>query len=443
MKKIILQLCCLTLLLFSQYSFGQCDANSPNVELTITSIDITAACAGDPPLNSAIEPSISINGTIITFQPAGSANDCTICTSSDVVPGNYPVTNADIIDGCSPSTTISLGAAGGSTMIPVTVEAWEEDSSPCMFDPTGINADDDIFANTTFMVDITQPTGSFVTGCYTYNYSIACPEPCEVSACKEVQICITGVAVTEGDGILSDPDPAITIGGNTYLWDNGIPSADGSIYPLGNADATCTAGPACVTFITDMAATNATTLMGVQAWEEDFDCGSSCTPDPDCGLFGDDDDNVTAVSNVAITNVNIDGTFLVGDYEWQYEVTSCTQLLVASSDGLVVSSCSDESTLDDMDDTYTFDLDPLITEQVAGSLGTGYDIAFSNPVSNGYVAPTNNAYGAATTFGPLLISDGPQIVTISDQSGCISFDVLVSPPAACSSCGITSGTWSK
>jgi len=445
-KKLSYKIVCLFMFFCatSYQVFSQaCTADSPNVELTITSIDITDACAGDAPLNDAIEPTISINGMILTFQPANSANNCTLCTGSDVVPGNYSVTDGDLIDGCSNSTTISLGPAGGSTMVGVTVDAWEEDGGACMLDSGGINADDDITNLGMVNVDITQPTGSFVAGCYTYNYSIACPPPCEVSACKEVMLCITGVDLTEGDGLLSDADPVLVIGGNTYIWDNTVDPGDNGCTPLGDADATCTAGPACVTITTDMSAPNATTLMGVQAWEEDFDCGSSCTADTGCpGVFGDDDDNITSVSNIAITDVSMDGSFMIGDYEWCYEIASCTQLLELASTGLVVSACDDAGTPDNADDTYTFDLNPMITENVAGTLGANYTItAAPGPPP----ATTMGNYGAATTFGPLLISDGVQTITVSDASGCIEFDVLVVPPAACSGvdCPITPGVWSK
>jgi len=422
-----------------------CDANSTNVELTITSIDITAACAGEPPAtDDALEATISINGQILTFSPSGSSDGCVICGGASPVPGNYPVTNADLIDGCSPSTTISLGSAGGSTMVGVTVDVWEEDGGACMYDSGGINADDDFVSLGMVNVDITQPTGSFVAGCYTYNYSIACPAPCEVSACKEVTICISGVDVTEGDGLLGDADPVLVLGGNTYIWDNGVSPGDDGCTPLGNSDGTCTApaGPACVTISTDQAATNSATLMGVQAWEEDFGCGNSCTADTNCGFFGDNDDNVTGISNIVLTDVSMDGSFMIGDYVWCYEVTSCIQLLELADEGLVVSACDDIGTPDNADDTYTFDLNPIINENIAGSLGANYSIsATPGPTP----AVTMGNYGAATTFGPLLITDGPQTITVTDASGCISFDVLVVPPAACSGvdCPITPGTWSK
>lgn len=442
LTRVLICAACLLLTIFSNNIFAQaCDAMSTNVELTITSIDITGACNGDPPFNTSIEPSISINGQVFTFQPAGSADNG--ITGSNVNAGNYPVTNGDLIDGCSSSTTLSIGGANGATMVPVTVEAWEEDAGVCTLDSGGINSDDDINTATTLMVDITQATGSFTLGCYTYNYGIACPAPCEANACKEIQICITGAALNEGDGILGNADPTLTIGGNTYQWDNAI-DPDGTIQPLGDADATCDGpGPACVTFTTDMNNLNGTTLMGVQAWEEDFDCGSNCTADTGCGFFGDDDDNIVGPSNIALSGVNQDGTFMIGDYTWQYEITSCVQLIELADAGLVISACDDAGTEDDADDTYTFDLNPNIIENVAGSLGANYTItAAPGPAP----ATTMGNYGAATTFGPLLIADGAQTITVADASGCLTFDVLVSPPAACSmviDCTIPSGTWSK
>lgn len=437
--------CLFVLFCFTPYQvFSQCTATSSNVELTITSIDVTANCSGEPPAtNNALETTISINGQVLTFSPSGSSDGCTFCTGANPVPGNYPVTNADLIDGCSASTTISLGPAGGSTMIGVTVDSWEEDGGACMYNSGGINADDDFVSLGIVNVDITQPTGSFVAGCLTYNYSISCPAPCEVSACKEVTICITGVDVTEGD-VFDNADPVLVIGGNTYIWNNGVSPGDNGCSPLGNSDGTCTApaGPACVTITTNQTATNSATLMNVQAWEEDFDCGGPCTADDNCGFFGNNDDNITGVSNIALTDVSMDGSFMIGDYVWCYEVTSCTQLLELAGDGLVVSACDDAGTPSNTDDTYTFDLNPMITENVVGSLGANYTIsAAPGPPP----ATTMGNYGAATTFGPLLISDGVQTITVSDASGCIEFDVLVVPPAACSGvdCPITPGVWSK
>lgn len=427
----------LFMLLGSTAVWGQCTADSPNVELTFTSIDIDGNCAGEPPAtDNSLEPTISINGSILSFTIPGSSDGCVVCGSADDVSGNYPVTDLSLIDGCAPNVTISLGAAGGSTMIPITIDSWEEDAGTCALDVSGINPDDDIVQGANFNVDITQATGSFTMGCITYNYAIECPTPCEATACKEVTIDITGVAMNNiSNDDPNDLDPAITIDGVTYLWENNIPADDGNVYPLGFPTGNCggsTSALPQITFTTVAATPNSTVFTNVSSWEDDG-AGGACTPDN--GGFGNafnDDDGQVGPLDITAIGVNEDGTFTIGDFTWAYSVVSCTQLLELSADGLVVSACSDEGSAADADDTYTFDLNPIIVENIAGSLGASYDIAFSTVPTNGYTASTGNAYGAATTFGPLLISDGAQIVTVSDASGCLEFDVLVSPPAPCS-----------
>lgn len=116
---------------------------------------------------------------------------------------------------------------------------------------------------------------------------------------------------------------------------------------------------------------------------------------------------------------------------------SCAPVCDLTDAGLVVGTCSDEgTTTDPNDDTFTFTLNPTGTD--LGMTGYSFTDAGANYAGIG-------TYGAAVTFGPFLISAGAQTITITDMddTNC-TIDVLVTPPATCSSalpCAADVGTF--
>ncbi|MEO1626194.1 MAG: Ig-like domain-containing protein, partial [Bacteroidota bacterium] len=87
-----------------------------------------------------------------------------------------------------------------------------------------------------------------------------------------------------------------------------------------------------------------------------------------------------------------------------------------------VLACDNRQTATNSDDTYAFYL------EIDGSnLSNAYNVS-------GDVTQNGIAYGSNDPIGPFLISDGPLVLQISDQSSpnCL-LDVQVNPPATCSS----------
>jgi len=185
----ILTIACITI---TENVYAQaCTADAPNVEITIESVEILSGCGGDPVLDTTLEPTISINGQVLTFAPSNSADGGAL--GANAIPGVYTLSDADLIDGCSNSTIVGVGAATGTT-VSLPIEIWEEDGcGTCSFGTGSLCNDDEDFQSLgTVNVDITQANGSFASGCYIFNYSVACPPPCDAVNCSnDVQIMFT------------------------------------------------------------------------------------------------------------------------------------------------------------------------------------------------------------------------------------------------------------
>lgn len=423
MKKIILQLCCLTLLLFSQYSFGQCDANSPNVEVTIESVEILPGCDGDPTLDNTLEPTISINGNVLVLAPSNSADGNAL--GANAIPGVYNVTDADLANGCTNSTTVAIGAANGSTNVPVSVDIWEEDGCGDCAYGTGSTCNDDAdLANLgTVNVDITQPTGSFASGCYIFNYSVDCPPPCDPTNCtNDVSIAFVSVDAAGCDGdVTSTVEASIQINGTTYEF-----SVDDSGNTTVSASNENCAGTETIPFGTIPAGTTTIPLGGIEIWEEDgcgncsYGTGSTC----------DDDADYSSGINHTIDLTQLGGTISGGCFDFNYEIT-CTSLCCLSAGAVAgLPTCAGDDAIfnvsfNDSDTPTTYEVFDQTNGVVIGS-------GMSSPIAATVTGPT--------TAGPITIVVQSQ----SDPGGCVTPPITVTLPECPEpQCIIPNGVWSK
>ncbi len=456
MKKTLYQLCLLAVIsLFSQAMFAQQDPCSA------IAVDLTDA-AQCP--HAQTNYNVPTSGTADGFQGSGGCTlDGSIATWIAItIPADatqLTLTMDDSFGGCDEVFCFTDGTAqlfGGADCNSLSIVPGGE----CLDLSDGItNANNTplvvsgLTGGATYYLRLTEEDDQSADLPFTFSTDGNCPELCAASACKDVTICIDGLAINtnvSNDDAFSDLDVTLELGGVVYQWDNSVASEDGVEYAVGAANSgedACSGDgqQACISFTTTFDNTDGFIIPNVSAWEEDYGgCGTDCDYNDgvsSCsGLFDDaDDPNPGAPNGVNAVIENIsqndpDAKFVIGAFEFFYSITSCTALYELQSNGASIGVCSNEGTSDETDDTYTFDLNPVITDVNAAANLTGtYDIAFSSAPSNGYTAPTGNTLGSATTFGPLLISDGAQIVTVTAAGGCITFDVLISPPASCSS----------
>lgn len=384
----------------SSIAYGQCTATSPNVEITIESIEILAGCDGDPTLDTTLEPTISINGSVLEFGPSNSADGDVL--GADPNPGTYTVGDGDLSGGCASSATLGIGAAGGSTNVPVNVQIWEEDGCGGCSYGTGSTCNDDAdFANLgTVNVDITQPTGSFASGCYIFNYSVDCPPPCDPINCtNDVSIEFTSVDANGCDGDpLTAPDleAAIQINGTVYEFTVN----DGGNTLVSTANENC-AGDNMISFGTVAAGTSSVNLGTVQVWEEDgcgacsFGTGSTCNDDADFG------------STTHTIDLNqIGGSISAGCFSFNY-TTTCTSVCCLSAGAIAGAPfCAGDNALfnvsfNESDTPTTYEVFDQTNGVVIGS-GT------SSPVLATVTGPT--------TAGPIMVVVRDQ----NDPNGCVT-----------------------
>jgi len=157
---------------------------------------------------------------------------------------------------------------------------------------------------------------------------------------------------------------------------------------------------------------------------------------------------LTGINPVVAPVTNATGVFpglAPGDYTVTASANGCTsapltQTITApavccmiTDEVLVVGVCNNSSTNGDpADDTYTFTLNPIGTD-----LGLNYTVSgITATVQGAGNANGSYAYGAATIFGPFLIMDGVQTITITDSATgtCQITGIMVAPPTACSVC---------
>ena len=403
--------------------YGQCDANSPNVEITITSIDILAPCDGDPSLDTSIEPTISIGGSVLTFSPSNSADGGALGASG--IPGNYVVTNADLIDGCSSSTTIAIGAAGGSTMVPVPIEIWEEDGcGTCGFGTGTFCNDDADYVNLgSQMVDITQPTGSFATSCYVFNYSVDCPPPCDPTNCtNDVAITFTSVDASGCDGdITSELEAAILINGVVYEFS--VNDAGNTVVSAANENC---AGTATINFGTIAAGTSTIPLTGIEGWEEDG-CGACSFG---TGTFCNDDADQTTGGSHTIDLNAIGGSIPAGCFVFNY-TTMCTSLCCLSAGAVAgTATCAGDNAIFNV--SFNTSDTPTTYEVFDQTNGVVIGMGMSSPIATTVVGPT-----MAGTID-IIVRDQ------NDPTGCVTPPVTITlPDCPAPECIIPNGTWSK
>jgi hypothetical protein len=113
---------------------------------------------------------------------------------------------------------------------------------------------------------------------------------------------------------------------------------------------------------------------------------------------------------------------------------SCSNACLLNAAGLVVGTCNNNGTNTiPADDTYTITLNPGGLNLAAGYTVSGFPA--------GYAGSSTGNYGAATTFGPFLISAGNFVLSIEDNgAGACSFSASVTAPASCSNvapCNLT------
>jgi len=391
----------------SSIAYGQCDANSPNVEITIESVEILAGCDGDPTLDNTLEPSISINGNVLVLAPSNSADGNAL--GANAIPGVYTVSNSDLVNGCTNSTMVGIGAANGSTMVPVTVDIWEEDGcGDCVYGTgTTCNDDADLANLGTVNVDITQSTGSFASGCYIFNYSVDCPPPCDpVNCTNTVDIVFTSVDAAGCDGdVGSTVEASIQVNGTVYEFDVN----DTGNTTVSAANENC-AGTETIGFGTIPAGTTSISLTGMEIWEEDgcgncsYGTGTTCNDDADY------QNNI----NHTIDLTQIGGTISGGCFDFNYEIV-CTSLCCLSAGAMAgTATCAGDNAIfnvsfNDSDTPLTYE----VFDQTNGMvIGTG----MSSPIAATVTGPT--------TAGPISIIVRDQ----ADPNGCVTPPIMVMLP---------------
>ncbi len=422
-KQILFLICCFLSIISVNKAVAQCDANSPNVEVTIESVEILGGCDGDPTLDNTLEPTISINGNVLVFAPSNSADGNAL--GANAIPGVYVLSDADLVNGCSNSTTVGIGAAGGSTMVPVTIDIWEEDGcGDCEYGTGSLCNDDADLANLgTVNVDITQATGSFASGCYIFNYSVDCPPPCDPTNCSnDVQIIFTSVDAGGCDGdVTSTVEAAIEINGTVYEFS----VEDSGNTTVSAANENC-AGTETIDFGTIPAGQTSIALGGISVWEEDG-CGN-CSYGTG-SLCNDDADLQTGISHTIDLN-QIGGSISGGCFTFNYDIV-CTSLCCLSAGATAGTPiCAGDDAIfnvsfNDSDTPTTYEVFDQTNGVIIGS-------GMSSPIAATVVGPT--------TAGPITIVVQSQ----SDPGGCVTPPIVVTlPECPEAECVIPNGTWSK
>ncbi len=164
---------------FQIEAMGQCAAGD-TPQVLITSIGVTSACDGDPPLQNSMEPTLSIGGTVVEYNAPGSCNEGVL--GCDAVAGVWP---AFVSGNCSGASSFSLSAWDGVNPVCATVESWEEDGCGACSYGTGSFCNDDAnhFGPSNVCFDPAVGTGSFGADCFTWNYIVGCPTAPVYSGC--------------------------------------------------------------------------------------------------------------------------------------------------------------------------------------------------------------------------------------------------------------------
>ena len=418
---------CTSFMLFCMISgqlFSQaCTADAPNVEITIESVEILAGCDGDPTLDSTIEPTISIGGQVLTFAPSNSADGGVLGASA--IPGVYVLTDADLIDGCSNSTIVGVGAATG-TMVALPIEIWEEDGcGSCSFG-TGTFCNDDADQQNlgTVNVDITQPTGSFASGCYIFNYSVACPPPCDPIDCSNnVDIMFTSVDASGCDGdITSTVEAAIDINGIVYEFS----VDDSGNTTVSTANENC-AGTVILPFGVFPAGTSTIPLSGIEVWEEDG-CGACSFG---TGTFCNDDSDQQTGINHTIDLTQAGGSITGGCFVFNYDII-CTSICCLTDAIAGTPLCDGDNAVFNV--SFNTSDTPTTYEVYDQTNGVVLGSGMTSPIQVTITGPTT----AGTTVD-IIVRDpaNPACVTTVTQV------TLPDCPEVTEDCPIMPGVWSK
>lgn len=428
MKKYLSLKIALTILCFVSIhtAYGQaCTPDAPNVEITIESVEILAGCDGDPVLDTSIEPSISIGGQVLAFSPSNSADGGALGASA--LPGVYTLTNADLVDGCSNSTIVGVGAATGTT-VALPIEIWEEDGCGTCSYGTGTFCNDDAdYQNLgTINVDITQATGSFTSGCYIFNYSVACPPPCDAANCSnDVSIMFTSVDASgcDGDAFGGDVEASISINGTVYEFE----VDDSGNTTVSAANENC-AGSSNLGLGVFPAGTTSIPISGIEVWEEDG-CGN-CSYGT--GTFCNDDADYQSGISHTIDLAMAGGSISGGCFTFNYDLI-CTSLCCLTTATSGTALCDGDNAVfnvsfDTSDTPTTYDVIDNATNAVIGS-------GMTSPIQVTITGPTT----AGTTVDIIVQAQGDA----SCATQVLQVTLPDCPEPDDTDCTIPSGTWSK
>jgi len=417
--------CFLVLFCFTHQAFSQaCTADAPNVEITIESVEILAGCDGDPVLDGTIEPTISIGGQVLTFAPSNSADGGALGASA--IPGVYTLTDADLIDGCSNSTIVGVGAATG-TMVSLPIEIWEEDGcGACSFGTGTFCNDDADFQNLgTVNVDITQPTGSFTSGCYIFNYSVACPPACDPIDCSNnVDIMFTSVDASgcDGDAFGGDVEASIMINGTVYEFE--VDDTGNTTVSTGNENC---AGTVMIGFGVIAAGTSTIPLSGIEVWEEDG-CGACSFG---TGTFCNDDADQQTGINHTIDLTQAGGSIAGGCFVFNYDII-CTSICCLTDATAGTPLCDGDNAVFNVSFNTS---DTPTTYEV-------YDQTNGVVLGSGMTSPIQ-----ATVTGPTMAGATIDIIVRDPANAACATTVtqvaLPDCPEVTEDCPIMPGVWSK
>ncbi len=302
----------------------------------------------------------------------------------------------------------------------------------------------------TYWIRITEEDDQGGDFPFTFSTNGSCP-PCPTDVCNVVDLVVQSVTLTTAfpgePAFANNGELVFNIPGlGTYYFEL-AGSHDGGTFGASAVAGTYTfASLACEgtqTLNLGQSTCGQTSFSypNVSAWEEDG-CDGDCTYGT--GFICNDDEGL--VQGLTFTP---DISMPTGSFDFgngatiNYDIV-CTPVVLIQDGGAIAGACVDPGTDDPADDEWSFTLNPSGIDNTTMSGLSGSYTATVSPGSNG-ITSIAGTYGAPAMSGTFLIADGPQTITVEDDACCSTYEIIVTPPAACSvtTCDILPGTWTK